>query len=84
MHIEEWFLAPRDIQIDLIDLLQVKKKELDKLYAPDGYNVGFNCGVCAGQSVPHLHVHLIPRYKGDYSHPEGGVRGVIPGKQKYR
>jgi len=44
---------------------------------------GVNCGVHAGQSMPHVHVHVIPRYKGDMEDPRGGVRGVIPSKQKY-
>jgi diadenosine tetraphosphate (Ap4A) HIT family hydrolase len=50
---------------------------------PDGYNVGFNVGETAGQTVMHLHVHVIPRYAGDMVDPRGGVRGVIPDKQKY-
>ena len=50
---------------------------------PDGYNVGFNAGVAAGQTVPHVHVHVIPRYAGDMGDPRGGVRHVIPGKGNY-
>lgn len=50
---------------------------------PDGYNVGFNAGVAAGQTVFHLHVHVIPRYLGDAENPRGGIRGVIPGKATY-
>ena len=49
----------------------------------DGYNVGININEAAGQSVFHCHMHLIPRYKGDVPNPKGGVRGVIPSKQKY-
>jgi diadenosine tetraphosphate (Ap4A) HIT family hydrolase len=49
----------------------------------DGYNVGINSGIPAGQTIPHFHVHLILRYKGDMKDPRGGVRGVIPEKQKY-
>ena len=48
-----------------------------------GFNVGFNSGADAGQTVNHAHIHLIPRRKGDVEDPTGGVRGVIPEKQKY-
>ena len=50
---------------------------------PDGYNIGINEGESAGQTVPHLHIHIIPRYKGDVNGPEGGVRGAIPELRKY-
>lgn len=50
---------------------------------PDGYNLGLNAGRAAGQTVMHLHIHLIPRHHGDVPDPRGGVRGVIPGRQKY-
>jgi len=59
------------------------KKLLDEKYSPDAYNVGVNCGKDSGQTVMHVHVHLIPRYKGDTDEPQGGVRGVIPEKMKY-
>lgn len=50
---------------------------------PDGYNIGVNAGAAAGQTIFHVHLHLIPRYNGDVDNPKGGVRGVIPAKQKY-
>ena len=50
---------------------------------PDGFNVGVNDGAAAGQTVPQVHVHVIPRYLGDVADPRGGVRCVIPGKKKY-
>ena len=56
---------------------------IDKKYKPTGYNIGINCGVSAGQTVMHVHVHLIPRYDGDVKNPKGGVRGVIPEKRDY-
>lgn len=59
------------------------KKLIDERFNPDGYNVGINCGEVGGQTVPHVHIHLIPRYEGDVDDPRGGVRGVIPSKQKY-
>lgn len=52
-------------------------------FAPDGFNVGANCGEAAGQSVWHAHIHVIPRYQGDVANPRGGVRGVIPYKASY-
>ena len=59
------------------------KMILDKKFHPDGYNIGANCGEAAGQTVMHCHIHIIPRYNGDMENPRGGVRGVIPEKQKY-
>lgn len=59
------------------------KKIIQKRFNPDGFNVGININEAAGQTVPHVHIHLIPRYKGDVKEPRGGVRGVIPNKQSY-
>lgn len=64
-------------------MLQFVKRVLDRSFHPDGYNIGINVNEAAGQSVFHVHMHLIPRYKGDVAHPKGGVRGVIPQKQSY-
>lgn len=64
--------------------MQNKVKEvLTARFNPDGFNIGINIGESAGQTVHHVHIHLIPRYKGDVEEPKGGVRGVIPNKQKY-
>ncbi len=57
---------------------------LDARFQPAGYNIGINIGRAAGQTVMHMHIHVIPRYLEDMEEPEGGVRGVIPGKRKYR
>jgi len=59
------------------------KDVLIKRFNPSGFNVGINIGVVAGQTIPHVHIHVIPRYDGDVKDPKGGVRGVIPHKQKY-
>ena len=59
------------------------KTIIDSRFSPDGYNIGINIGAVAGQSVHHVHLHLIPRYTGDTPNPRGGVRGVIPSKQSY-
>jgi ATP adenylyltransferase len=49
----------------------------------EGFNIGTNNGVVAGQSIFHVHIHLIPRRRGDVEDPRGGVRGVIPKKRPY-
>lgn len=72
---EEW----RAMQAMLLRL----KRELDAEYRPQGYNVGVNVGRAAGQTIDHVHLHLIPRYEGDLDDPRGGVRGAIPEKRKY-
>lgn len=59
------------------------KRIVDQNLHPDGYNLGINVGEAAGQSIFHVHLHLIPRYAGDVPNPRGGVRGVIPSKQNY-
>ena len=64
-------------------ILNKTKLIISEKYNPDGFNVGINVNEPAGQTIPHVHIHLIPRYKGDVKIPEGGVRGVIPEKQKY-
>jgi len=68
---------------DLLALLDRAKHVLDAELQPQGYNIGINDGAAAGQTVPHLHVHLIPRFEGDLPDPRGGVRWVIPAKAKY-
>ncbi len=59
------------------------KNLLSPRFQPDGYNVGINIGNAAGQTIPHVHIHLIPRYSGDIENPIGGIRNVIPGKGNY-
>lgn len=82
-HTENWFTAAEEVRLDIMKALNFAKEQLDNEYHPHGFNIGANCGEVAGQSVMHLHVHLIPRYQGDMEDPKGGVRGVIPSKQKY-
>tara|TARA_Y100000052_G_C2902415_1_gene57532 strand:+ start:113 stop:511 length:399 start_codon:yes stop_codon:yes gene_type:complete len=57
----------------LFDLLEKVRISLEKKYSPDGYNIGWNIGGTAGQSVRHCHMHVIPRYKGDHVNPRGGI-----------
>jgi len=59
------------------------KEIIQKKHNPDGFNIGINVNEEAGQTIFHVHIHLIPRYKGDVENPRGGVRGVIPAKQSY-
>jgi diadenosine tetraphosphate (Ap4A) HIT family hydrolase len=47
------------------------------------FNIGFNAGKDAGQTVMHCHIHIIPRRKGDVVEPRGGIRNIIPVKGKY-
>ena len=78
-----FFETTAEEKIAIFELIDKAKKFLDDKYHPDGYNIGMNCGTAAGQSIMHVHVHLIPRYNGDVENPRGGVRGVIPSKQNY-
>jgi superfamily II DNA or RNA helicase/diadenosine tetraphosphate (Ap4A) HIT family hydrolase/HKD family nuclease len=80
-----WFDATPREQTSLMELVNVVKLLLDERLnpKPDGYNVGFNCGSAAGQTVDHVHIHVIPRYRGDVEDPRGGVRYVIPSKANY-
>ena len=82
-HVATWFDMTVDEQSEAFALINQVKTLVDKQFAPDGYNIGMNCGEAAGQTVPHAHIHVIPRYQGDMQNPSGGVRGVIPEKQSY-
>jgi len=82
-HVAEFFDATPEEKVAIFELIDEMKGIIDKKHSPDGYNIGVNIGKFAGQSVPHIHIHMMPRYKGDVENPRGGVRGVIPQKQKY-
>ncbi|MDD3129326.1 MAG: HIT family protein [Candidatus Izemoplasmatales bacterium] len=82
-HIKTYFELEKDELFSLDEAICSLKRKLDQLYNPSGYNIGINNGESAGQTIMHLHVHLIPRYNKDCDDPRGGVRGVIPEKQKY-
>ncbi len=76
-------LDPKEQQ-DCIDLInQVKLQLCDMDETITGFNLGINDGVDAGQTIPHCHIHLIPRRKNDVVEPRGGIRNIIPGKGKY-
>lgn len=82
-HVADYFDLTEDEVVAMQALLREVKAIVEKRFNPDGYNIGVNVNAAAGQSVCHVHMHLIPRYKGDVENPKGGVRGVIPSKQKY-
>ncbi|MFT8459921.1 MAG: HIT family protein [Liquorilactobacillus ghanensis] len=79
-HAETFFDLNAEERSDMLKLLDQGKHLLDIEKSPDGYNIGWNCGTVAGQTIMHCHCHLIPRFAGDTPNPRGGVRGVIPGK----
>ena len=82
-HVGSFFDLEADERAELLALLCQAKVVADKEFSPQGYNIGINDGAAAGQTVPHLHLHLIPRFEGDLPDPRGGVRWVIPEKAKY-
>jgi diadenosine tetraphosphate (Ap4A) HIT family hydrolase len=82
-HIPDWFAAAPELHSELSSLIAATKNEIEQRHQPDGYNVGFNAGVAAGQTIEHLHIHVIPRYKEDIDDPRGGIRWVIPEKAVY-
>ena len=83
-HILDFFELTDDELLACNDLIKkIKKKIQNEDKTVDGFNIGTNSGVVAGQSIMHCHIHLIPRRKGDVDNPQGGVRGVIPSKQHY-
>lgn len=82
-HIGSFFDLSDAERTCMVELLAQAKAQLDLSFQPDGFNIGINDGAAAGQTVQHLHLHLIPRYLGDVPDPRGGVRWVMPGKAKY-
>lgn len=82
-HVASWFDATTEERSALLAGLDRGRDLIATRHAPDGYNIGINVGEAAGQTIFHLHVHLIPRYAGDVPDPRGGVRHVIPGTGNY-
>jgi len=82
-HFSDYFEISDEELKELWSLVAQAKKIIDKKHNPDGYNIGINVGELAGQSIPHLHIHVMPRYKGDVENPKGGVRGILPKKKLY-
>lgn len=75
-HFQNYFDATKEEIAAMYDLSQEVKKIIDDKYRPDGYNVGVNVNHEGGQTIMHLHMHIIPRYKGDIEDPRGGIRRI--------
>ena len=73
-HFSSFFEANEEEILAMYELIHKVKLEIDEKYKPTGYNIGVNIGEDGGQTIMHLHVHVIPRYKGDIDNPRGGVR----------
>ena len=82
-HVGSFFAISSEERAAILNLLDQARSAAAGEFAPDGFNVGINDGPAAGQTVAHLHVHLIPRYLGDVDDPRGGVRWILPEKADY-
>ena len=82
-HVVSFFDLTQDERGNMFALLDVIKTQLSTEYNPSGFNIGINDGLAAGQTIMHVHLHLIPRFKNDVEDPRGGIRWVIPSKARY-
>ncbi len=82
-HVASFFELTTNERLAMLGLLDQAKATLDAKYSPNGFNIGVNDGAAAGQTVMHVHIHLIPRYQGDAEDPRGGVRWIFPRKADY-
>lgn len=82
-HISSWFDISKEEKLDILAMIDSIKKILDLNFKPDGFNIGINDGIEAGQTILHLHIHLIPRYKNDIQNKKGGIRWINPSKAEY-
>lgn len=82
-HHGSFFEATADERNSMLALLDQARREIATELSPDGFNIGINDGAAAGQTVPHLHIHLIPRFTGDCEDPRGGVRWIMPERARY-
>jgi diadenosine tetraphosphate (Ap4A) HIT family hydrolase len=82
-HVRSFFETSAEEKAGLFRLLEWCRNDLSARYAPAGFNIGINDGQAAGQTVMHLHVHLIPRYAGDKKDPRGGIRWIFPQNADY-
>ncbi|GEM_PF-1000365 len=82
-HVSDWWQATAQERQALTEATLRVREIVEKSHSPEGYNLGVNVGVAGGQTVFHLHLHVIPRYAGDVPQPRGGVRWVLPEKADY-
>jgi diadenosine tetraphosphate (Ap4A) HIT family hydrolase len=82
-HTAEYFSLTVEEKQSILALIDACKEVIEENFRPAGYNIGFNVGEAAGQTVMHCHCHVIPRYVGDVKEPRGGVRGVVPERKGY-
>jgi diadenosine tetraphosphate (Ap4A) HIT family hydrolase len=82
-HVASWFDATGAERDEILRLADAARLLVNELHAPDAFNLGINDGPAAGQTIAHLHLHLIPRYRGDAADPRGGVRWIIPERAAY-
>jgi len=71
------------VQAEVWKTAMAVREIVKRRYRPDGFNIGINDGAAAGQTVPHAHVHVIPRYRGDVPDPRGGIRWILPARARY-
>jgi diadenosine tetraphosphate (Ap4A) HIT family hydrolase len=79
----DYFSLNQEEKGELNSLIEMAKKIIERDQKPDGFNIGMNCGVAAGQTVMHFHCHVIPRYFGDMENPRGGIRHCVKDKGYY-
>ena len=82
-HVAAWCDATAAERDEMLRLADDARRIIVERHAPDAFNLGINDGPAAGQTIAHLHLHLIPRYEGDVTDPRGGVRWIIPERAAY-
>ena len=82
-HEEDAFSLTAPERTEMLECLDSVRAELDREFRPDGYNIGVNAGPAAGQTIGHVHLHVIPRFDGDAPDPRGGIRWVLPNRAAY-
>lgn len=82
-HVASFFDLYSEERAAILALINEARIVAEQRHAPGGYNIGLNDGAVAGQSVPHVHLHLIPRHAGDVPDPRGGIRWVLPETAPY-